>query len=241
MVKTKLTAEISQRPGVPMHALSRREFVGALLAGVPAALPLPAFAETRCVTGPLPPFVPNALTVDCAARANFKLFRANTDYLGLAGLVSMTAVRGRYGRYDAGNLFLFPWLKPKGSALGANKVWGSVIPLDRTRTAAAAPIPGATLPLDDYLCSLVLGAQRTAFIGFAADVPFDKVAVKFGYYTNVERLSDGQPIGVDWACANVNQAWFGGSHAIPSTDACSGKTWRDLIVAGLNQASTGAC
>ena len=31
-------------------------------------------------------------------------------------------VQGGIGSYNAGNLFLFPWLKPSGVAFGANQV-----------------------------------------------------------------------------------------------------------------------
>jgi hypothetical protein len=72
-------------------------------------------AETapQCVSGGLP-FLPNRLTVSCASQRNFRAFRQNSDYLGLAGVVSMTFVRGRQGSFEAGSLLLFPWLKPKG-------------------------------------------------------------------------------------------------------------------------------
>src|SRR5947208_1630761 len=111
-----------------MSDLSRRTFLGAsLIAFETLRQPTLALAA-QCVTGPLPSFLPNRLTVDCASRLNFRLFRQNAAYLGLAGVVSMTFVRGRFGSYPAGNLFLFPWLKPKGVALGAGKAWNSVVP-----------------------------------------------------------------------------------------------------------------
>jgi hypothetical protein len=37
-------------------------------------------------------------------------------------MVSMSYVQGGIGSYNAGNLFLFPWLKPSGVAPGANQV-----------------------------------------------------------------------------------------------------------------------
>src|SRR3954451_8982731 len=111
-----------------MNMLKRR----AVLATGAAALLHGPSIPAQCVTGSYPAFLPNALTVDCASRLNYQLFRKNTGYLGLAGAVSMTATRGKYGSYDAGNLFLFPWLKPKGVALGVAKVWGSVVPLSAT-------------------------------------------------------------------------------------------------------------
>src|SRR3982074_2687416 len=101
---------------------SRREFVALSIGGLsPLSFPTPATAATeaprQCVTGPLPGFLPNRLSVDCASKRNFQAFRRYADYLGLAGVVSMTVVRGNLGSYPAGNLFLFPWLKPKGQAL----------------------------------------------------------------------------------------------------------------------------
>jgi hypothetical protein len=70
-----------------------------------------AFAQI-CVTSGLQPFTPNRLTVDCASRRNFALWRKNVTYQGLAGAVSMSFVRGKYGEFPAGNLFLFPWHCP---------------------------------------------------------------------------------------------------------------------------------
>src|SRR3954471_25065365 len=104
-----------------MNMLNRR---AVLATGAAALLHGPSIAA-QCVTGSYPAFLPNALTVDCASRRNYQLFRKNTGYLGLAGAVSMSFTRGKYGSYQAGNRFLFPWVKPKGAALGAARVWGS--------------------------------------------------------------------------------------------------------------------
>jgi hypothetical protein len=225
-----------------MRQLSRRAFVG-MSASAAACLQVPAgaFAAVQCVTGAYPGFLPARLTVDCASRRNFALFRQNADYLGLAGAVSMTAVRGKLGRYEAGNLFLFPWLKPKGQALGQGKVWNAVVPTSATAYRQASPIPGATLPQDEYFCHFVLQAPLPAFIGFAVDTPFSKLEAKLGLYSNVDKLSDGKPVGIDWASSNLNHPWFGGDRQIPATDSCNGNAWRKLIVDGLNQASVGAC
>jgi hypothetical protein len=201
----------------------------------------PASAIAQSCTGNFPSFLPNYLTVDCASKRNFALFRQNTAYLGLAGAVSMTFVRGRLGSYQAGNLFLFPWLKPKGQAFGPGKVWGSVVPTSASLSKPANPIPGSTLPLDDYFCNFVLQAPPTMFIGFAADVPFDKLEAKLGLYTNVDKLADGKPLGIDWASSNLNHPWFGGSRQIPGTATCNGAAWRKLIIDGLDQASRAAC
>ena len=197
---------------------------------------LPARAiAAQCVSGGLPAFLPNMLTVDCASRRNFQLFRQNSGHLGLAGVVSMSFVRGKFGSYEAGNLFLFPWLKPKGQALGAGKVWNSVVPTSATAVRAASPIPGSTLPLDEYFCNFVLQATPlNTFIGFAVDVPFGKLDAKLGLYSNIDKLADGKPVGIDWASSNLNDQWFGGDRQIPATAACNGSAWRQLIANGLN-------
>src|SRR3954465_8337457 len=146
-----------------MGDLSRRVFLGTSFIAVETLRhPISALAA-QCVTGPLPAFLPNRLTVDCASRVNFRTFRQNSSYLGLAGVVSMTFVRGRFGEYPAGNLFLFPWLKPKGAALGASKVWNCAVPTSAALSAPASPIPGAALPTDEYFCRLVVQAPWTSF------------------------------------------------------------------------------
>jgi hypothetical protein len=225
-----------------MGFVSRRVFLAASASAFTAACQsTAAFAAVSCVSGSLPSFLPNRLTVDCASRRNFALFRQNADYLGLAGAVSMTFVRGKIGSYQAGNLFLFPWLKPKGVALGVAKVWSAVAPTSATAMVPAGPIRGAAFPQDELFCNAVLQAPTTMFIGFGADVPFDALEAKLGLYTNIDKLADGKPIGVDWASSNLNNPWFGGSRAIPADETCGGAAWRALVVDGLNQASVGAC
>jgi len=169
---------------------------------------------------------------------NFRLFRKNPESLGLAGVVSMTFVRGALGSYSAGNLFLFPWLKPKGSAQGI--VWPSVAPTDATQFVQASPIPNAFLPPDEFFCGLVLKAPASNFIGFELDAPFQS-RQKLAWVTNVEKLADGGAVGINWTSSNLNRPWFGGSSSIPNTDACNGNAWRKVIVDGLNQASVAAC
>jgi hypothetical protein len=153
----------------------------------------------------------------------------------------MTYVTGKWGGYPAGNLFLFPWLKPKGQALGTSKVWGAVVPTNTTQFMSAVPIGNGALPVDEYFCQRVLQAPANSFIGFMLDAPFSKLEALLGLYTNVDKLTDGKAVGVDWASSNLNNPWFGGSRAIPVTDICNGKAWRQLIVDGLNQASVGLC
>jgi hypothetical protein len=224
-----------------MRDIDRRAFVGMSLAGASALCISPALAAMQqCVTGPLPGFVPNSLTVDCASKRNFQSFRQNPDYLGLACVVSMTMVRGGIGSYQAGNLFLFPWLKPKAQAL-KGKTWQAVLPLNASQVVNASPIPNATLPLDEYLCRVVLQAPGMSFIGCLVDKPFSSADAKLNWFTNVDKLADGKGVGIDWTSPNLNAPWFAGSRWIPGTEACNGKAWRAVIVAALNQASMAAC
>jgi hypothetical protein len=228
--------------GLVMSDLSRRAFVATSLGGISALCLSPSLAAAaQCVTGALPGFLPNSLTVDCASKRNFQAFRQNTEYLGLAGVVSMTTVRGSQGTYPAGNLFLFPWVKPKGQAL-KGRTWTAVLPMNATQVVNSSPIPNATLPLDEYFCRYVLQAPWTSFIGFQLDKPYGKSEAGLGWFTNVDKLADGKGVGVDWTSPNLNNAWFGGSHWIPNTDACNGNAWREVIIAALrHQASVSAC
>jgi hypothetical protein len=216
---------------------TRRTIVGMSLGGVAVLCAPPALlAATDCVSGALPGFLPNNLTVDCASKRNFSAFRHYPDYLGLAGVVSMSYVRGKLGTYDAGNLFLFPWLKKKGQG----KVLSAACPTGATSYINSNPIPGATLPIDDYFCSFVLQAPGTSFIGFKVDQPHPKWQARWPWFTNTS-LADGTDVGISWGSSNLNLPWFGGSRWIPNADACNGNAWRKLIIAGLNQASVGAC
>ena len=226
--------------GIVLDHFSRRAFIGAsVVAAGTLRQTISAIAAPQCVTGPLPGFLPNRLTVDCASRMNFRLFRKNPAYLGLAGVVSMTFVRGSQGSYSAGNLFLFPWLKPK--ARGQNVVWPSVAPTDSMQYVQASPIPNTYLPLSEYFCDFVLKAPSSNFIGFQLDEPLRKGREKLAWVTNVDKLADGAPVGINWTSSNINRPWFGGNSSIPDTDACNGNAWRKVIVDGLNQASVGAC
>ena len=217
---------------------SRRTFVGASVAGLTAiGVPSALHAAAQCVSGPLPGFQPTWLSVDCASKRNFKSFRSNPDAVGLAGVVSMSFVRGGQGSYPAGNLFLFPWLKPKGQG----KNFPSVVPTNASQFVTATPIPDATLPLDEYFLRFVLKAPWTAFIGFQVDNPYTASEAKRDWCSNVDKLGDGKGVGIDWTSHNLNGPWFGASTWIPGTDACGGKAWRSLVVAGLAQAAVGAC
>ncbi len=221
-----------------MAECSRRTFVGASVAGLTAiGMPSALHAAAQCVTGPLPGFQPAVLSVDCASKRNFQTFRRNPDAIGLAGVVSMSFVRGSQGSYPAGNLFLFPWLKPKGQG----KNLPAVMPLNASQSVNATPIPDATLPLDEYFLRFVLKAPWTSFIGFQIDNPYSASDAPRDWCSNVDKLGDGKGVGIDWTSHNLNGAWFGGSNWIPGTDACGGKAWRSLVTAGLQQASVAAC
>ena len=219
---------------------TRRAFIGASLVAVGTLRhSVSAIASPQCVTGSLPGFLPNRLTVDCASRMNFRLFRQNPTDLGLAGLVSMTFVQGGQGSYSAGNLFLFPWLKTKGRA--RKILWPSVAPADATQFFQASPMPNNYLPVGDYFCQSVLKAPASNFIGFELDVPFGQGRARLPWVTNVNKLADGKPLGINWTSSNLNRPWFGGNSCIPNSETCNGNAWRKVIVDGLNQASVGAC
>ena len=221
--------------------VSRRAFVGTSFGGLSALCLPPSLAlAAECVTGRLPPFLPNSLTVDCASKRNFQSFRQNAEYFGLAGAVSMTFVQGSYGSYPAGTLFLFPWLKSKAQAL-KGRSWPAVVPTNATQVVNTSPIPNGNLPIDEYFCRMVLQAPWTSFVGFRVDKPFGPSDANASWLTNVDKLADGRGVGIDWTSSNLNNPWFGGSRAIPNTDACNGKAWRRLIIAGLEQASVPAC
>jgi hypothetical protein len=224
-----------------MSDLSRRALLGTSLIAIETLRHPIAALAAQCVTAPLPAFLPNRLTVDCASRANFRTFRQNTGYLGLAAAVSMTFVRGGLGEYPAGNLFLFPWLKPKAVTLGAGKAWNCAMPTSPTLSISASPIPGTALPADEYFCRLVVQAPWTSFIGVMVDEPYSAEDARLDWFSNIDRLADGKGVGIDWTSANLNHPWFGGSHFIPNSNTCYGKPWRQLIADGLMQASSSVC
>lgn len=221
-----------------MVGLSRRGFVAKSVAGIAiASLPVPIAKAAQCVSGGLPGFLPNSLTVDCASKRNFRVFRQYPDQVGLAGAVSMSFVRGKYGSFQAGNLFLFPWLKPKGK----NQSFPALMPANDVQVISSTPIPNAYLPLDEYFLRYVLQAPPTTFIGFLIDKPYTGDDARRDWFSNVDKLGDGAGIGIDWTSHNLNGPWFGGSNWIPKDDTCNGNAWRQVITAGLDQASTATC
>jgi hypothetical protein len=222
-----------------MTVFGRRAFLGMSVGAVSMLRrPLSAAAQTpACVPGGMAQFLPQRLNVDCASRKNFQLFRKNSGDVGLAGVVSMSFVRGKYGNYDAGSMMVFPWLKPKGKGSSALP---AVVPVNGVQFLPSGPIPDGALPVDEYFCYFRLQAPITMFIGFQVDVPYSQSEGRLDWFSNA-RLADGKGVGIDWTSSNLNHPWFGGSRFIPNKDSCNGAAWRKLIVDGLTQASTGLC
>ena len=222
-----------------MSGFDRRAFLGMSVGAVSVLRrPVSAAAQTpACVPGGMAQFLPARLNVDCASRRNFQLFRNNPADLGLAGVVSMSFVRGKLGSYDAGSMMVFPWLKPKSKSSAALP---SVVPVNSNQFVPFGPIPGATLPVDEYFCNYRLQAPLAMFIGFQVDVPYSQFEARLDWFSNAT-LADGRDVGIDWTSSNLNHPWFGGSRTIPNKDTCNGAAWRKLIVDGLTQASTGLC
>jgi hypothetical protein len=222
-----------------MTGFGRRAFLGMSVGAVSMLRhPLSAAAQTpACVPGGMAQFLPTRLNVDCASRQNFQLFRKNAGEVGLAGVVSMSFVRGKYGSYDAGSMMVFPWLKPKAKNSTALP---AVVPVNSVQFVSSGPIPDGTLPVDEYFCRVCLQAPITMFIGFQVDVPHGQGEARFDWFSNA-RLADGKGVGIDWTSSNLNNPWFDGSRTIPNKDTCNGAAWRKLIVDGLTQASTGLC
>jgi hypothetical protein len=222
-----------------MTGFARRAFLGMSVGAVSLLRhPLSAAAQTpACVPGGMAQFLPTRLNVDCASRQNFQLFRKNAGDVGLAGVVSMSFVRGKFGSYDAGSMMVFPWLKPKGQNRAALP---AVVPVSSIQLMPSGPIPDGTLPVDEYFCRFRLQAPITMFIGFQVDVPYGGGEGRFDWYSNA-KLADAKDVGIDWTSSNLNHPWFGGNRCIPSKDTCNGAAWRKLIVDGLSQASTGLC
>src|ERR1700710_2462055 len=128
-----------------MSGFDRRAFFG-MSVGAVSMLRNPGSAADQtpaCVTGGMAQFLPVRLNVDCASRRNFQMFRKNTSDLGLAGVVSMSFVRGKLGSYNAGSMIVFPWLKPTGKSAALL----AAVPVDGVQFVGFAPIPDATLPL----------------------------------------------------------------------------------------------
>jgi hypothetical protein len=224
-----------------MKLLSRRSFLStvgatALLPSVGASAATPPAA---CITGPLPRFSPNRLTVACGSRQNFALFLKNSKYMGLSGIVSMTKVTGRHGTHEAGSLFLVPWLKREAKASGQR--WFASRPAAVGAGIQMNPIPSDAVPIDEYLARVVMELPANALIGFSVDALLAKSSARWQWVTNVDNLAGKTSFSINWTSAMLNPPWFGGSRWIPGDDSCDGKAWRALILDGLKQATIAAC
>lgn len=219
-----------------MSTVNRRDFLAVSVAGLAAfGGEGIALAAPQCVAAGLP----SRLAVDCSTGRNLQLFLKNERRFGLTGLVSMTTVNGELGSYAGGTLFLYPWLKSpnQGRALATElSHYQAFLP----GPIPANPLPNMGVPLDEQFCWYGLQAPPQDFIGFAIDAPRAPRAPKLTWYTMLDGV-DGRTIGIEWVSANLNGRWFAGSRAIPAGDECNGQHWRNLIVAGVRQASTMAC
>ena len=225
-----------------MGYLSRRSFLSASAAGAATMLHSSGAlaATTVCISGMLPRFLPNSLTVTCGSRQNFALFLQNTKYMGLSGIISMTTVTAGGASYEAGSLFLLPWLKSPGKP--ATQAWVASRPTATTAVAMSiSPIPNDAVPVNEYLSRVVLEMPAQAFIGFSVDAPLPRASAKWQWVSNVDALVGQSGVSINWSSATLNPPWFGGSRWIPGDDTCDGKTWRGLIVDGLKRASVAAC
>jgi hypothetical protein len=215
-----------------MESCSRRTFV----AGLAGSFGVLAQQGTAFAAGCVSSYVPARLTVDCASRQNFKIFRQYPTSLGLAGVVSRVVVTGKFGRYTAGNLFLFPWRKPNTPPVSAQILF----PTSATRSSPADALARASVA-DAVFCGNILQAPLSAFIGFIVDNPFGVDRAQTERFTNLAALLDGKPVGINWTSSNLNAPYYAGSNMIPATALCDGGSWRKLIIDGLQQASQGAC
>lgn len=224
-----------------MNLISRRSFLSA--AGASALLPavgaLAATPPAACITGPLPRFLPNRLTVACGSRQNLTLFLKNSKHMGLSGIVSMTKVTGSHGTHEAGNLFLVPWLKREAKSTGQR--WFASRPASVGPSIQMSLIPNDAVPIDEYLSRVVMGLPPKALIGFSVDALLAKSSARWQWVNNIENLAGKDGFSINWTSAMLNPPWFGGSRWIPGDDSCDGKAWRALIVDGLKQATVAAC
>jgi len=95
--------------------------------------------------------------------------------------------------------------------------------------------------VDEQFCSAVLQAPSSNFHRLFAGRPFNKGRERLAWTTNVTKLADGGPVGINWTSSNLNRGWFGGSSSVPNSDTCNGSAWRKVIIDGLNQATVAAC
>ena len=226
-----------------MIAIGRRAFLGGSGALALAGKPSWAWAvEARqCPSS----YVPAHLTVNCAARRNYRTFRDESARVHLAGLVSLVNFTGHYGQYTAGTLFLFPVLRPKNQQ--PKPVPGHRLPEITGFIPQNATVSTTRPPLDpgmneESLLGLLgpKGNVGSQFLGFRVDVPAKDGRSKLSRFTE-GRLPDGKSIRIEWTVSNLNRPWFNGSPTIPNDNTCGGASWRKVIIEGLKQATSETC
>jgi hypothetical protein len=225
-----------------MCEISRRTFVAGSGALALAAQPSWAWAEDtqQCASTYIPPY----LTVNCAARKNYQVFRGSSERVHLAGLVSLVNFKGKYGQYNAGTLFLFPVLRPAQQqpkpqpGVRVPEISG-LIPGIGTDSVPMPPLPPGQ-DEEALLSTLAPEGSRTRFLGFRVDVPANDGRSTLARFTE-GRLPDGKTIRIEWTVSGLNSPWFNGSPTIPHDSTCGGATWRKVIIEGLKQATTEAC
>jgi hypothetical protein len=212
-----------------MSNLSRRSFIATSVGALALASdPLVAFACSESTSAGLA----SRLNVAQSTRRNFRAFVQSEGALGLAGLVSMTTVKGELGTYDANALFLFPWVK----ANAPTRLPAAYLPVGNEEIAAATPFTPAGIALEEHLCRCVLQTPPESFIGFVIREPVAGYLAHYPWFTNVDDLA-GRSVGIHWTSGNLNPPWFAGSTWIPP-ETSYGAYWRRRIVDGLRETSS---
>ena len=209
-----------------MFDLSRRTFFAISAGGVSAlnADPSSALLIQRSTTS-----IPSA-HLELANALNLRVFSASKGTLGLAGLMSMRAANGEFGRYDDASLLLFPFKRGLANRDPPAFLAGS----DTTRSIiAAVAMDAGGLAADEYFCHFVLKAAPESFIGFELGTPFPRSASRWPWRSNVEIGSN--VVGMHWTSSNLNHPWFAGSRWIPDDEY--GRVWRSRIIEGLRRAA----
>jgi hypothetical protein len=211
-----------------MDKLNRRSFLTISAAGVGA---LPGMGTAFAATGPELIGRPHSAPFELSNALNLQLFLRDRTAVGLAGLMSMEPAEGRFERYPAATLLLFPF---KRHADGPARP--AFLPRrggpDRPITTVAMTTLG--LPPDEFFCHYVLNAPRQSFIGFELGAAISRGADKRPWHNNIALGDD--TVAVHWTSSNLNHPWFAGSRWIPDNE--HGNAWRARIIAGVRRAAT---
>jgi hypothetical protein len=168
---------------------------------------------------------------ELANALNLRLFLANKDAFGLAGVISMRPTESELGRYPATALFLFPFKHNASTADAPAFLPGSAAASPLLETVA---MPASGLCPDEYFCHFVLKAPWHDFIGFTVGAAIGHGMDKWPWHSNVAIGND--TVGFRWTSSNLNHSWFKGSSWI--SDDENGKAWRARIIAGVRWAAT---